>query len=60
MRNSLLFRHRYGALEPPADTVILELVDYVIERHERVVGIRRRGTEHQHSNTTEAIEANCG
>ena len=51
-------------IEPPVDTVVLELVDDVIERHEGVVdgdylqiGIRRRGTEHEHSNTTEAIHA---
>ena len=52
------------AIEPLADTVVLEFVDDVIERHERVVdgdylhiGIRRRGTEHEHSKTTEAINA---
>ena len=46
------------------DTIVLELVDGVIERHEGVVdgvylhiGIRRRGTEHEHSKTTEAINA---
>ena len=51
-------------VEAPVDTVVLELVDHVIERYEWVVdgdhfniGIRRRGTEHEHSNTTEVINA---
>merc|ERR1719284_1993038 len=61
---ALLLRHRDGAVEPPVDTVVLELVDHVIERHEGVVdgdhfhiGIRRRGTEYEPSNTTEAVDA---
>ena len=51
-------------VEALEDTVVLELVDDVNERHEGVVdgdylhiGIRRRGTEHENSNTTEAINA---
>ena len=49
------------AIEPLADTVVLEFVDDVIESHEGYVddvhlpiGIRRHGTEHEHSKTTEA------
>ena len=52
----------FSASEPLADTVVLELVDDVIDRHERA---RRRHSlsheesqtryEHEHSKTTEAI-----
>ena len=34
---AILFRHRDGAVDPPVDTVVLELVDHVIERPEGVV-----------------------
>ena len=34
---AILFRHRDGAVESPVDTVALELVDQVIEKHEGVV-----------------------
>ena len=51
------FDIRCGAIEPLVDTVVLELVDDVIERHEGVVdgvylhiGIRRRGTKHESLN----------
>ena len=61
---AILLRDRDGAIEPPMVTVVLEFVDHVIERHERVVdgdhfhiGVRRRGTEHELSNTTESINA---
>ena len=37
---AILFRHRDGAVDPPVDTVVLELVDQVVERPERVVAVR--------------------
>ena len=43
---AILFRHRDGAVDPPVDTDVLELVDQVTERPERVVAHRDSQTRH--------------
>ena len=43
---AILFGHRDGAVDPPVDTVVLELVDHVIEIPEGVVAHRDSQTRH--------------
>ena len=58
--NELFFGHRDGAIGPPVDTVVLVFVDNVggdVEGVHFRNGIRKNGTENEHSDMTEVIDA---